>query len=113
MKKEDKQVIIGNLAELIKESNHFYLADIADLNAAENSKLRRMCFEKDINLIVVKNTLLRKALEQSEEKFSEFYDILKGPTSIMFSGTGNVPAKLIKEFRKTHDKPLLKAAYVE
>lgn len=113
MKKEEKKVLIDRLAERIKESNHFYLADIADLNAADNSKLRRLCFEKDINLVVVKNTLLRKALEQSEEKFSDFYKILEGPTSIMFCETGSIPAKLIKEFRKVHDKPVLKAAYVE
>ena len=113
MKKEDKQLIIDSLVEQIKDNNHFYLADIADLNAAENSNLRRKCFEKDIELIVVKNTLLRKALEQYDDKFSEFIDILKGPTSIMFTETGNIPAKLIKEFRKEHEKPLLKGAYVE
>ncbi|MFC2138328.1 50S ribosomal protein L10 [Bacteroidota bacterium] len=113
MKREDKQAIIDSLIEQIKDNNHFYLADIADLNAADNSNLRRKCFEKDIQLIVVKNTLLRKALEQYEDKYSEFFDILKGPTSIMFTETGNIPAKLIKEFRKEHDKPLLKGAFVE
>jgi len=113
MKKEDKQSIIDSLVEQIKDNNHFYLADIADLNAADNSTLRRKCFEKEIQLIVVKNTLLRKALEQYKDKFSEFYDLLKGPTSIMFTETGNIPAKLIKEFRKEHEKPLLKGAYVE
>ncbi len=113
MKKEDKQTIIDSLVEQIKDSNHFYLADIADLNAADNSNLRRKFFEKDIQVIVVKNTLLRKALEQYDDKYSEFFDILKGPTSIMFTESGNMPAKLIIEFRKKHNKPLLKGAFVE
>ncbi|MBN2518979.1 MAG: 50S ribosomal protein L10 [Bacteroidales bacterium] len=113
MKKEDKQAIIDSLIEQIKENNHFYLADIADLNAADTSNLRRKCFEKNIELVVVKNTLLKKALEQCEDKFNEFFNILNGPTSIMFTETGSVPAKLIKEFRKDHDKPVFKGAYVE
>lgn len=113
MKKEDKQVIIDNLAEKIEANNHFYLADISNLNAADTTKLRRMCFEKNINLVVVKNTLLKKALERSEDKFAELYDILNGPTSVMFCETGNVAAKLIKEFRKDHDRPVLKGAFVE
>jgi large subunit ribosomal protein L10 len=75
--------------------------------------LRRKCFDKSINLVVVKNTLLRKALEGSEKNFEEIYDVLKDSTSIMFSESGNVPAKLIKEFRKKHDRPVLKAAYIE
>ena len=76
-------------------------------------QLRRNCFEQDIKLLVVKNTLLRKALEKCSENFEELYEVLKNSTSIMFSEKGNVPARLIKEFRKTLDRPLLKAAYVE
>jgi large subunit ribosomal protein L10 len=83
------------------------------LNAADTSALRRKCFEKEILMVVVKNTLLKRALEESETDFEELYDVLKGSTSVMFTNTGNVPAKLIKEFRKKHDKPVLKAAYVE
>ena len=113
MKREEKNQIISDLAQRISESNHFYLADISELNAEDTSRLRRKCFEKDIKLIVVKNTLLRKAFEQIDGDFQEMYDILKNATSIMFSETGNTPAKLIKEFRRDHDKPLLKAAFVE
>ena len=113
MKREDKDKIIGNLTESINNSKHFYLTDTSELNAENTSKLRRKCFEKDVKMIVVKNTLLRKALEKCSENFEELYGVLKNSTSIMFSDQGNAPAKLIKEFRQTLDKPLLKAAYVE
>ena len=113
MKREEKNTIVENLKNQINESNHFYLTDISDLNASDTSSLRRKCFEKDIKLMVVKNTLLKRALENSEGDFVDLYDVCKNSTSIMFSDTGNIPAKLIKEFRKKHDKPVLKAAYVE
>jgi large subunit ribosomal protein L10 len=113
MKREDKNVIIQELTEKLNKYDHFYLTDISNLNAEDTSVLRRKCFDKSINLVVVKNTLLRKALEGSEKNFEEIYDVLKDSTSIMFSESGNVPAKLIKEFRKKHDRPLLKAAYIE
>jgi len=113
MKREDKKLIIDSLTEQIKTSNHFYLADISNLNAEATSLLRRTCFKQDIQMVVVKNTLLQKALEQVGEEYKEFDDILKGNTSIMFSESGNAPAKLIKDFRKKHKKPILKGAYVE
>lgn len=113
MRHEEKEVIIDGLTDQINNSSHFYLADISELNAADTSSLRRKCFEKEIELVVVKNTLLRKALEKSEGNFDELFGILKNSTSIMFCETGNTPAKLIKEFRKDHDRPLLKAAFVE
>jgi large subunit ribosomal protein L10 len=113
MRREEKIAIIDSLAVRLKEYNHFYLTDTAELNAADTSALRRKCFENDIRLIVVKNTLLKRALEQSGVNFEELFPVLKGTTSIMFSNAGNVPAKLIKEFRRAHDKPLLKGAYVQ
>ncbi|MGA1977774.1 MAG: 50S ribosomal protein L10 [Bacteroidales bacterium] len=113
MRREEKNAIIDSLAEKLKEYGHFYLTDTAQLNAADTSDLRRKCFENDIKLIVVKNTLLKRALEQSEANFEELYPVLKSTTSIMFANTGNTPAKLIKEFRKKHDKPVLKGAYVQ
>ena len=113
MKSSEKQVIINNLQEQIDSYNHFYLADISGLNAEDTSDLRRLCFSQEVKLVVVKNTLLRKALEQSGKDASELFDALKGNTSVMFTENGNVPAKLIKDFTKTHDKPVLKAAYVE
>jgi len=113
MRREEKNAIIDSLAEKLKEYSHFYLTDTAQLNAADTSDLRRKCFENDIKLIVVKNTLLKRALEMSEGDFNELYPVLKGTTSVMFAQTGNAPAKLIKEFRKVHDKPVLKGAYVQ
>ena len=113
MRREEKELIIDNLAQRLKDSKHFYLTDISELNAEETSNLRRKCFEKEISLLVVKNTLLRKALERSEGDFNDLYDVLKDSTSIMFCETGNVPAKLIKEFRKVMERPILKAAFVE
>jgi large subunit ribosomal protein L10 len=113
MKKEDKNKIIDSIAEDLSNSKHFYLTDISTLNAADTSLLRRKCFEQKIKLVVVKNTLLRKALERSENKFDSLYGILEEATSVMYTENGNVPAKLIKEFRKGHKRPLLKAAFVE
>jgi len=113
MRREEKEVIIDNLAQRLDESKHFYLTDISSLNAEQTSNLRRKCFEKEVSLLVVKNTLLRQAMEKSEGDFNDLYDVLKDSTSIMFSETGNIPAKLIKEFRKTLERPLLKAAFVE
>jgi large subunit ribosomal protein L10 len=113
MRREEKNAIIDSLAERLKEYSHFYLTDTSHLNAADTGDLRRKCFENDIKLIVVKNTLLKKALEKSCLNLEELYPVLQGTTSIMFANMGNVPAKLIREFRKQHDKPLLKAAYVQ
>ena len=113
MKSSEKEIIINNLQEQIDSYNHFYLADISGLNAENTSDLRRQCFKQDVKLVVVKNTLLRKALESSNKEISEIYDALKGNTSVMFTENANVPAKLIKEFSKKHKKPVLKAAYVE
>jgi large subunit ribosomal protein L10 len=113
MKREDKSVLIDSLTEQIKSSTHFYLTDISDLNAQDTSALRRECFKKDIKMQVVKNTLLKKALEKSGKQAQELYPALAYNTSIMFTEVGNGPAKLIKEFRKTHQKPVFKAAYVE
>ena len=113
MRREEKDAIIGNLADRLNDTKHFYLTDISELNAEETSNLRRKCFEQKISLLVVKNTLLRNAMEKSDGDFNDLYDILKDSTSIMFCETGNVPAILIKEFRKKMEKPILKAAFVE
>ncbi|MBL7110599.1 MAG: 50S ribosomal protein L10 [Bacteroidales bacterium] len=113
MRREEKNAIISELEEKLKKYNHFYLADISELNASDTSLLRRRCFEKEIQLVVVKNTMLRKALEKFDGTFDELYGSLKQSTSVMFCDTGNTPAKLIRDFRKGHEKPILKAAYVE
>lgn len=113
MRKEEKSQLIDTLVEQLQNSNNIYITDISNLNVEVSSKLRRLCFKKDVKLIVVKNTLLRKAMERSDKDFSGLYDTLKGATSIMLSEVNNGPAKLIKEFRRTSDKPILKGAYVE
>ena len=113
MTKEQKIELIDILTNKINNTLHFYLADIASLNAEDTSNLRRKCFENNIQISVVKNTILKLALDKSEGNYEELYDVLKGNTSIMFSEVGNAPAKLIKEMRKSNDKPVLKAAYVE
>tara|TARA_A200000113_G_scaffold202694_1_gene197302 strand:+ start:683 stop:1207 length:525 start_codon:yes stop_codon:yes gene_type:complete len=114
MKKEEKQVMIDDLSKRLDENNIIYIADISNLDAVATSTLRRQCFAKNIKLSVVKNTLLKKAMENVQGKdFTELYDILPGPTAIMLSDTGNLPAKLIKDFRKKNDKPVLKGAFVE
>ena len=113
MRREEKNVIIDNLTTDLNATKHFYLTDTSELNAEETSNLRRKCFESEVRLLVVKNTLLRKALEKSEGDYEDLYEVLKDSTSIMLCETGNVPAKLIKEFRKTLEKPILKAAFVE
>ena len=89
------------------------MTDASGLNAETTSKLRRECFKSNIKLEVVKNTLLLKAMESSEIDFGDLPSVLTGNTAMMFSESGNAPAKLIKEFRKKSDKPILKGAYIE
>lgn len=113
MKREEKNAIVESLANYIREYNHFYLTDIAHLNAADTSALRRKCFENQIKLVVVKNTLLKRALEKVNGNFEELFPVLKGATSVMFAKSATIPARVIKEFRKQHDKPVLKGAYVQ
>lgn len=113
MKKEGKDQIIESLVETIGKYNTLYITDIANLNAQKTFALRKACFDKGIKLIVVKNKLFQKALEKSEGQFEELYAVLNQATAVMFSNESSVPAKLIKEFRKTNDKPILKAAYVQ
>ena len=114
MNKEDKDLAIQELTEELKSANIFYLADTSGLDAETTSNLRRKCFGSNVQLKVVKNTLLEKAMGRVEgQDFSEMYPALKGATSIMYAEVGNAPAKLIKEFRKKNDKPILKAAFIE
>lgn len=114
MKKEVKDTIIVELGEMLKQYPHFYLVDLTGLDAAATSDLRRKCFKSEIKLVVVKNTLLEKAFEASENDFAPLADSLKGNTAVMFCSTANVPAKLLKEYKKNKQEiPALKAAYAE
>lgn len=113
MRKEEKNQLIDALVDELNNNPIIYVADTSELNAEDTSNLRRLCFKQDIKLTVVKNTLLKRAMEKSEKNLDELYSVLKGPSSLLFSEVGNAPAKLIKEFRKSSDKPVLKGAYVE
>jgi large subunit ribosomal protein L10 len=115
MTKAEKTKIIEALSEQLGNASNFYITNTGELTVETINELRRTCFKNEIQLKVVKNTLLQKAMEKSGKDFSELYDSLVGPTSVMFTETANVPAKMIKEFRKKFKttKPALKAAYVE
>ena len=113
MTREEKSQVIEALTTKLADENVIYLADISGLNALDTSNLRRACFKANVKLAVVKNTLLAKAMEKSDKDFGELPTTLKGNTSLMVAETGNAPAKLIKEFRKKSDKPVLKGAYIE
>ncbi|MBO5058524.1 MAG: 50S ribosomal protein L10 [Prevotella sp.] len=114
MKKEVKDTIIVELGEQLKQYPHFYLVDLTGLNAADTSDLRRKCFKSEVKLVVVKNTLLEKAMKAAETDYSPLFDVMKGNTAIMFCNTANVPAKLLQEYKKNKKEvPALKAAYAE
>ncbi len=113
MTREEKSQVIQDLTAQLADNANIYLADISGLNAGTTSDLRRACFKADIKLAVVKNTLLEKAMEASDREFGELPSVLKGNTSVMYSETGNAPAKVIKAFRKKSEKPLLKGAFIE
>ena len=113
MTREEKSQVIEELTAQLAESSNFYLTDISGLNAVATSDLRRACFKANVRLAVVKNTLLEKAMEASDKDFGALPTTLKGNTSVMYSETGNAPAKVIKAFRKKSDKPFLKGAYIE
>lgn len=114
MKREEKQLIIGSLTEKLQQYPHFYLVDSTALNAEETAALRRSCFEKDIKMVVVKNTFFRIAMESlGKEETAELVPQLVGTSAVIFSEVGNVPAKLLKEWSKKSKKLTLKAAFVE
>lgn len=118
MRKEDKGTVIAQLTEILKEYPNFYLTDIEALDAEKTSQLRKACFKHEVKLVVVKNNLMKKALENIEGDFSSLDALLKGNTAVMFSHTANAPARLIKDFTKDAKKdqpvkPYLKGAYVQ
>ena len=114
MRKEDKSLLIDKIAATLKEYSCVYLTETTGLNAAKTSELRRACNKADIKLMVVKNTLLHKAIEQLDIDYYGLYPALKGSTSLMLCNTGNAPAKLLKDFKKKDDVlPALKGAFVE
>lgn len=113
MTREEKNQVIEELQSILTEKKVIYLTDASNLNSADTTRLRGECYKKDITMRVVKNTLLRTAMDRVEDRdFSELYDTMSGQTALMVGEVGNAPAKLIKDFRKTNDRPLLKGAFV-
>jgi large subunit ribosomal protein L10 len=115
MRREEKSIIINELTEKFANNSIIYIADSSKLTVEQINNLRALCYEKGVEMKVVKNTLAQKAFEVNAEErgFEGLYEALKGPTTLLFAETSSVPAKLIKEFRKKHDRPLLKAAYID
>ena len=113
MRKEDKAAVIEQIATTVSQYANFYLTDIAALNANKTGSLRRECNKQEIKLVVVKNTLFKKALEKVNGDFSALKPALKGNTAVMFSNNANSPARLLKTYTKGIDIPKLKAAYVQ
>lgn len=115
MNKTDKGTTIEALKNKFDASTFFYLADASSMTVAQITKFRRLCYEKGIEVKVVKNTLARKAMEALPESrgFKDIFDALHGPTAVLFSDQGNLPARILKEFRGSGDKPALKAAYID
>ena len=113
MTREEKSKVIEQLTATLADNQNIYLADISGLDAGTTSNLRRACFKAGVSLSVVKNTLLAKAMESSDKDFGDLSTVLKGNTSLMIAEAGNAPAKVIKEFRKKSEKPLLKGAFIE
>ena len=115
MTRDEKSAVIADLKDKFENASFFYFTDSSELTVGQVNKLRGLCFENDIELRVIKNTLAKKALEASAEdkNFGELLDVLAGPTSVMFADKANAPAKVIEEFRKDNEKPVLKAAYID
>jgi large subunit ribosomal protein L10 len=114
MTRTEKDQLIDELVQVLAEKNVVYLTDASGLDSEATTSLRRECNKKDITVRVVKNTLLRKAMERTEDRdYTELYEVLKGQTALLFGDIGNAPARVLKEFRKKHDMPILKGAYVE
>lgn len=115
MNKAEKTAVIEALKEKFSNSQYFYVTDSSTLTVAKVNELRALCFEKGIEMKVVKNTLIKKALEAApaEKNYADIFGALKGPTALMFTEVANAPARLIKDFREKNEKPVLKAAYID
>lgn len=113
MTKAEKTAVIEELREKIADSPFFYVTDSSTLTVEQVTDLRRLLYQEGIEMKVVKNTLTRKALEAIGDQYEPRFDALKGPAALMFTDVANKPAKIIKDFRKTHERPLVKAAYID
>lgn len=115
MNKEQKQVVIDTLKDKFSQYSNFYITDTESLTVAQINNLRKHCFDKQVEMRVAKNTLIRKALESLDnEKYSGVYDSLHNVTALMFSESPKDPAVIISSFRKESkgERPVLKAAFL-
>ncbi len=113
MRKEDKAQVIDEIVDILSAYNTVYVADISGLTVAKSNELRRICFKRGVKLKMVKNTFLKRAMEQSETDYSEMYPALHGTSAIMVADAGNLPARIIKDFREKASIPAVKVAYIE
>jgi len=113
MTREEKNQELQSLTEKISELTSFYLADSSTLSVAKMNQFRGLCYEKDVQFKVVKNTLLKKALEASESDFESMYELLSGPTALMYSAEAKNSALVLKQFREDNEKPVLKGAFID
>ena len=113
MTREEKNQIVEELVSVLSSTGSFYIIDIGTLNSEKTSKLRRLCYSRQVQLKVAKNSLIKKALERIEGDYSEMIPAMKGSSAVMIAEIPNVPAKLIKDFRKESDRPVLKAASID
>jgi large subunit ribosomal protein L10 len=121
MTKQEKNEVIEVLKEKFSQYNNFYVTNTESLSVAQVGNLRRVCFNKKVEMKVAKNTLIRKALEALDEKrYAGMFDALNGVTAIMFSENAKEPALIISEFRTANtkgknvfEKPVLKAAFID
>ena len=111
--REEKAQMINDLTQRLSEYNVIYFVDILGLDAPTTYALRKACNKGEIKLQVVKNTLLGKAMEQSDKDFENLSDVLHGSTALMLAHVGNQPARIIKQFRKKSEKPVLKGAWID
>ena len=113
MTREEKSKAITEITDVLSQNEIIYLTDISGLNSIETSNLRRLCFKSGVKLAVMKNTFLEQAMTASDKDFGDLLETLKGNTSLMLSDVGNAPAKVIKDFRRKSDRPILKGAIIE
>ncbi len=114
MTKAEKKALIEALTDKFTNSKFFYITDFGSMSVADMNDFRRKCFEKGIEYKAAKNSLIQKALEAVDsEAYKGLFDTLKGHSGIMFAEDAKVPGVLLKEFRKTNEKPLLKSAYID
>jgi large subunit ribosomal protein L10 len=113
MNKTEKQAVVAELTSALNDSNIVYLADTTGLSANQTNKFRRILFDSGVSMKMAKNTLIKRAMQDSGKDFGEFMDLLSGTSCILMSDNQKAPAKAIKKFREKGEIPLLKGAWID